>query len=130
MKRSSQSLISRADLLTGLLVQQRQELLSLQAAPDVAEVFQPAVALGRVGPSYARNAVVALLLGLALGVAQAGVRGRLDDRLRSIEEAEPYLRSSALALIPSLPGLDGRRSTTGSLPRSQLRSPMRSFHYA
>ena len=56
---------------------------------------------------------MALLLGLTLGVAQAGLRGRLDDRLRSIEEAEPYLRSSALALIPSIPGLDQRGSTIG-----------------
>ncbi len=108
-----ESLVSRADLLTGLLVQQKQGLVALQAVPDVAELFQPAVVLGRVVPSYARNAVVALLLGLALGVAQAGLRGRLDDRLRSISEAEPYLRSSALALIPSLPGPDKRRSTIG-----------------
>jgi capsular exopolysaccharide synthesis family protein len=28
-----------------------------------------------------------------------------------VEEAEPYLRSSALALIPSLPGLEQKRST-------------------
>jgi Mrp family chromosome partitioning ATPase len=109
-----ESLVSRADLLTGLLVQQKQGLVALQAAPHVAELFQPAVVLGRVVPSYARNAVVALLLGLALGVAQAGLRGRLDDRLRSISEAEPYLRSSALALIPSLPELDKKGSKRGS----------------
>jgi polysaccharide biosynthesis transport protein len=52
-----------------------------------------------------------LLLGLALGVAQAGLRGRLDDKLHSVEEAEPYLRSSALALIPSLQGLERKRAT-------------------
>jgi len=54
---------------------------------------------------------LALMLGLALGVAQAGLRGRLDDKLHSVEEAEPYLRSSALALIPSLPGLERKRAT-------------------
>jgi len=110
------SLISRANLLTGLLVQRRQELLSLQTPPDVGELFQPAVVLGRAGPSYPRNASLALMLGFALGVAQAGLRGRLDDKLRSVEEAEPYLRSSALALIPSLPPLDRKRSTTTVSP--------------
>ena len=105
------SLISRANLLTALLVQRRQELLSLQTPPDVGELLQPAAVLGRVGSSYPRNVAVALMLGLALGVAQAGLRGRLDDRLHSVEEAEPYLRSSALALIPSLPGLERKRST-------------------
>ena len=112
------SLISRADLLTGFLVQQRQELRSLQTPPDVAEVFQPAVALGRAGPSYSRNALLALLLGLTVGVAQAAVRGRLDDRLRSIEEAEPYLRSSALALIPSIRRLDRGQSGLSQIPAS------------
>jgi capsular exopolysaccharide synthesis family protein len=105
------SLISRANLLTGLLVQRRLELLSLQTPPDVGELLQPAVVLGRVGPSYPLNVALALMLGLALGVAQAGLRGRLDDRLHSVEEAEPYLRSSALALIPSLPGLERKRAT-------------------
>ena len=108
------SLISRANLLTALLVQRRQELLSLQTPPDVGELFQPAAVLGRVGSSYPRNVSLALMLGLALGIAQAGLRGRLDDKLRSVEEAERYLRSSALALIPSFPGLEGKRSTTGS----------------
>ena len=105
------SLISRADLLTGLLVQRRQELLSLQTSPDVGEFLQPAVVLGRAGPNYPRDASLALMLGLALGVAQAGLRGRLDDKLHSVEEAEPYLRSSALALIPSLSGLERKRAT-------------------
>ena len=105
------SLISRANLLTGLLVQRRLELLSLQTPPDVGELLQPAAVLGRVGPSYPLNVALALMFGLALGVAQAGLRGRLDDRLHSVEEAEPYLRSSALALIPSLPGLEQKRST-------------------
>ena len=128
-----ESLVSRADLLTGLLVQQKQGLVALQAAPHVAELFQPAVVLGRVVPSYARNAVVALLLGLALGVAQAGLRGRLDDRLRSISEAEPYLRSSALALIPSLPGLDKKGSRgvhDRIIGRPGFEPPTPSFHYA
>jgi capsular exopolysaccharide synthesis family protein len=107
------SLISRADTLTGLLVQERQQLGSLETTPDVGELFQPAVAFGRVGPSYSRNAVLALLLGLALGVAQAGLRGRLEDRLYSVEEAEAYLRSRALALIPSLPGIHQRQPTSG-----------------
>ena len=125
------SLISRANLLTALLVQQRQDLLSLRTPPDVGGLLQPAVALGRVGPDYPRNASLALMLGLALGVAQAAIRGRLDDKLRSVEEAEPYLRSSALALIPSLPGLERRRSTTVRLPRaSPPRSPRPSFHCA
>ena len=112
------SLISRANLLIGFLVQQRQELQSLQTPPDVADVFQPAVALGRVGPSYSRNAVLAFVLGLTVGVAQAAVRGRLDDRLRSVEEAEPYLRSSALALVPSIPGLGQRESGFSGVPAS------------
>jgi len=112
------SLISRVALLTSLLVRERQELRSFQTQPDVAEVFQPAVSLGRVGPSYPRNALLALLLGLTLGVAQAAVRGRLDDKLRSVEEAEPYLRSSALALIPSIRGLDRRRSGFSGVPAS------------
>jgi capsular exopolysaccharide synthesis family protein len=106
------SLISRANLLTGLLVQGRQELISLRTPPDVGELLQAAAVLGRVGPSYSRNVPLALMLGLALGVAQAGLRGRVDDKLHSVEEAEPYLRSSALALIPSLPGLEQKRSTS------------------
>jgi succinoglycan biosynthesis transport protein ExoP len=116
------SLISRANLLTALLVQRRQDLLSLRTPPDVGGLLQPAVALGRTGPNYLRNASVALMLGLALGLAQAGFRGRLDDKLRSVEEAEPYLRSSALALIPSLQGLErgspASNTVSSSMPSS------------
>jgi uncharacterized protein involved in exopolysaccharide biosynthesis len=76
------SLLSRANILTGLLAQERAQLLALQSPPDVGGLIQPAVALGRVGPSHARNVLLGLMLGLT-GRRTSALRGRLDDRLRS-----------------------------------------------
>jgi Mrp family chromosome partitioning ATPase len=115
------SLVSRANLLTSLLVQERDGLVALQTPPDVGELIQRAALVGRVAPNHPRNILLGFMLGLALGVAQAGWRGRLDDKVRSVEEAESYLHSTTLGLIPSFRRLEQWESTftlSSSVPAS------------
>jgi capsular exopolysaccharide synthesis family protein len=90
----------RADILADVLVQKQIELLALQTPRDLGELFQPGILLGRVGPNHARDVFLGLLIGLALGIAQAGVRGGLDDGIHSVEESESLLGIPALAFIP------------------------------
>jgi Mrp family chromosome partitioning ATPase len=96
-------LLSRASSVSEQLAQRRLDLLRLQHPQDVGKVIQPATILGQVFPTPARSALLGTLLGMSLGIAQATLRGRVDNRLRSIGDAERLVGSSALALVPSLP---------------------------
>lgn len=64
-------------------------------------------------PNYAVNLGVALLVGLALGVATAFVRDHVDDRLRGPADLEAQADAPVLAVIP--PAGQGMDEATGSL---------------
>jgi receptor protein-tyrosine kinase len=55
-------------------------------------------------PDHLLNAALALFVGLALGVALAFLRERLDDRLHGREDLEARTGAPVLAVIPKVPG--------------------------
>lgn len=82
-----------------------QRLLDLQAnasaVQSAAEVVQRAtVPTSPASPNKARDAALALLGGLALGIGVAFVRERLDDRVKSRHELERRLGAPVLAAVP------------------------------
>ncbi len=68
-----------------------------------AQVWQSATIPGApVKPTPNRNAILAVLLGLSVGVAVAFLLDRLDTRWRSSEEVEAVLGLPILGVIPQM----------------------------
>ncbi|HEX7168296.1 MAG TPA: polysaccharide biosynthesis tyrosine autokinase [Acidimicrobiales bacterium] len=97
---------------TAVLVQQRnlyttrldQLRLAMTQKTGGVQVVSPAVAPSEpVRPTPARNAAVALVVGLLLGVGLAFLRDYLDDSLTAKEDVERTLPgTSVLAMIPEV----------------------------
>src|SRR5713226_1553296 len=60
-------------------------------------------------PNLPLNLALAVTLGLALGAGAAFFEEHLDNSLKTSEDVERYLGLPALALIPSVESLNGRR---------------------
>ena len=67
-------------------------------------------------PKIPQSLILAALLGLLGGVGVIFLREHLDHTLKSLEEAERYLRLPTLGLIPNLPRLEGGRHAPRTLP--------------
>ena len=92
----SNSLFSQRTFL-----EQKLNELVLPENLQVGKVLQPAgLPSSPVSPNVPRAAALALLLGLAVGVAQAFVRNRLDQRVRSRHELEAGVGAPVLAVVP------------------------------
>jgi capsular exopolysaccharide synthesis family protein len=65
-----------------------------------------------VSPKVALNLGLATLLGLGLGVCAAFFQERIDQTIENAEDVDRFLRTPALAFIPSLESLNGRRTTS------------------
>jgi succinoglycan biosynthesis transport protein ExoP len=92
------SLIARLGVL-----QQQMEVLRTLAATQAegGQVVQPAnLPDGPSSPDYLRNGLLALAVGLVMGVGLAFLRDRLDDRLRGREDLETQIGAPVLAAIP------------------------------
>jgi capsular exopolysaccharide synthesis family protein len=80
-------------------VDQLKLLASLQTGN--AELVQPARApRGPSSPQPARNTILALVLGIAIGIGLAMLLDRLDRRLRHRSDAEAILERPVLGVIP------------------------------
>ena len=107
------TLQSQAALLAGLIVEKQVSQLTLPDDPRVGRVLQQAgVPESPISPNHTRAVALGLFLGLALGVAQAAVRGRLDDRFHTQEEIEMYLGAAILATIPAIPAWRRKKAET------------------
>lgn len=87
----------------GRSLRQQVEQLGVLAALQTgnAELVQPANApLAPSSPQLTRNVVLAVILGIMLGIGLALLRDRLDRRLRGREDAEALLGRPVLGLIP------------------------------
>ena len=94
------SLIARL----GALQQQLQALQITFGSQSGGNVVQPAtLPTSPSSPNHVRNGVLALILGLALGVGLAFLRERLDDRLRGREDLERVVQAPILAVVPQVP---------------------------
>ena len=107
------TLQSQAALLAGLIVEKQITQLTLPNDPRVGRIVQKAgLPEDPISPNHVRAFALGLFLGLALGIAQAAVRGRLDDRFRTQEELEMYLGAAILATVPEIPAWRRKKAPT------------------
>jgi capsular exopolysaccharide synthesis family protein len=78
-----------------------QDLRTLELLQAPATVVAAAADAVKVAPTPVRNAVLALLVGLILGVAVALLRNTLDRTIRTEDEIERALALPLLARIPT-----------------------------
>lgn len=90
----------------GVLEGEREDLQGATVAQQGAgQVVDEADVPGSPSsPNHVRNAVLALLVGLALGTGTAFLRERLDDSIRDHQELERRMGAPVLATIPRISG--------------------------
>jgi polysaccharide biosynthesis transport protein len=70
--------------------------------PDARILSPAAVSPGKVYPRYGLTMIVAILVGLGIGVVAIGMMERLDDSLRSGEQIERLTGRPLIGMIPRL----------------------------
>src|SRR5207253_4986926 len=102
----SQLLARQAALIARLGVLQ-QQLESIQVSVGSQSggqvIASAALPTSPSSPSHVRDVLLALIVGLALGVGVAFLRERLDDSLRGRDDLEEAIRAPILAVIPHVP---------------------------
>jgi capsular exopolysaccharide synthesis family protein len=95
----------------GVLQQQLADLRTVTASQGTgAEVIQPAnLPTSPASPDFVRNGLLALAVGLFLGIGLAFLRERLDERLRGREDFEGQIAAPVLATVPRARGRRRRR---------------------
>ena len=113
--RSLAKLVASGQQDSQLYAELRAALRQLDAAEAVqgsaAIVVQPAVYAGQISPTPRRDLMLAIALGILLGVGLAFLVDRLDTRLRSSEEVETLLGFPVLGELPEPPELPERASS-------------------
>jgi Mrp family chromosome partitioning ATPase len=105
---------SRAQHLGSLLVSLEERLgRALPGAltsASVGDIIQPATfPTTPTGPNTSRNVLLALVVGLLLGVGVAMLRETIEDRVRDVAEMEQRVGGIVLGVIPRPPGRRWRR---------------------
>jgi len=85
----------------GEVLSQRVAEVSSETNDLRATVWESAVSSELVGPSLTRNVLLALVLGMMLGVGLAFLRDYLDDDWKSPEEVERVSGVATLGAIPA-----------------------------
>lgn len=86
----------------GVLQQEMENLRRVTGSQGTGgEVVQPAnLPSSPASPDFVRNGLLALAVGLALGIGLAFLRERLDERLRGREDLEAQIGVPVLATVP------------------------------
>ena len=95
----------------GVLQQEMENLRRVTGSQDTGgEVVQPAnLPSSPASPDFVRNGLLALAVGLVLGIGLAFLRERLDERLRGREDLEAQIGVPVLATVPRAGARLGRR---------------------
>lgn len=103
---TSTTLTQERDVLISQIAVLRSQVAPLNSlVVDPGDVIQEAnLPSEAASPDHLLNAALALFVGLALGVALAFLRERLDARLRGREDLEARVGAPVLAVIPKVPG--------------------------
>lgn len=97
----STGLQSEANLLHGRILERQLEKLQLSESPRVGEIVQRAgLPSSPSSPNHVISALLGMLAGGILGIAQAVTRGRLSKRIIKPQLAEAILEAPVLAVIP------------------------------
>jgi len=103
-------------LYEGLLQRLKEAGVTAGLKASNIRIVDPAVPPKKPAkPNLPLNLALATMMGLALGVGAAFLQEHLDNTLKSSEDVERYLALPALALIPSVESLNGRRSAVYGL---------------
>src|SRR6266403_159236 len=98
-----QEIQTNKGLLDSLLQKSKENDVVLAGRPNNISLVDSAIGPDSpVGPARMRSVLMALVLGLALGVGLALVLEYLDDSIHSTEDVEKFLRLPALVSIPRI----------------------------
>ncbi|MGH2754404.1 MAG: polysaccharide biosynthesis tyrosine autokinase [Actinomycetota bacterium] len=107
------------------VLEQRLSDLEPQDTADLGggEVIEAAtLPTSPFSPNHISNGVLGALVGLFLGVGVAFARERLDERIRNREDAEEWLRSPVIAVIPRHAGANPKKQEWTLVARSEPHS--------
>jgi len=105
-------------LYDGLLQKLKEAGITAGLRSSNIRVVDPAlVPTSPSRPQKARNILLAFLVGLVGGVGLAIFREYLDNTVKSPDDIEALTGLPSLAVVPTLPGLDGHHSRLSRLKR-------------
>jgi polysaccharide biosynthesis transport protein len=106
---------SNKQLYDGLLQKLKEATLTAGLRSSNIRIVDPALVPSTPSrPQKARNILLALLVGLVGGIGLAFFREYLDNTVKSPDDIETLTGLPSLAVVPSLPGLNG---SSGRLSR-------------
>jgi polysaccharide biosynthesis transport protein len=125
---SRATLQAQRDALVASLGVLQERLLEVQSNASVAQggaqvVQRAGQPRSPVSPNKSRDAVLALLVGLGLGIGLAFLRERLDDRIKTRQEIERRLGAPVIAAVPRI-GTWRRSDAPQLVMRSNPKSPV------
>ncbi|HEY3209194.1 MAG TPA: polysaccharide biosynthesis tyrosine autokinase [Actinomycetota bacterium] len=125
---SRATLQAQRDALVASLGVLQERLLDVQSNASVAQggaqiVQRADQPRSPVSPNKRRDAALALLAGLALGIGLAFLRERLDDRVKTRQEIERRLGAPVIAVVPRI-GTWRRNDAPQLVMRSNPKSPV------
>jgi succinoglycan biosynthesis transport protein ExoP len=109
---------SNKTLYDGLLQKLKEAGITAGLRSSNIRVVDPALAPASPSrPQKARNILLALLVGLVGGVGLALFREYLDNTIKSPDDIEALTGLPSLAVVPSLPGMNGHHGRVSRLLR-------------
>jgi succinoglycan biosynthesis transport protein ExoP len=118
---------SNKQLYDGLLQKLKEAGITAGLRSSNIRVVDPAlVPTSPSRPQKARNILLALLIGLVGGIGLAIFREYLDNTVKSPDDIQALTGLPSLAVVPSLPGMNGHQGKLSRLVRKEGGQPIAS----